>query len=263
MLKRFSDPSVPAHKHLISLLATYQQSSTFFLIFHWADADLRRYWKDVHPNPVMDCQTVMWVARQCKGIAEGVCAIHQYSSSTLRPHPKDEVFGHHGDIKPENVLWFPDPDYDQTKQGTLKLSDFGLAEMSMHQTRSMQPKSSYATSISYQAPEVDIEGTGAIGRSYDIWTLGCLYLEFITWMIGGWDLLNEFYFLRIPNDFVIGPDGTTCYVLKPAPTFYVLKPSTVHEGKWKTTAEVKPAVSEVSHRSYAHSQRSHSKYFSS
>ncbi|PVH79110.1 kinase-like protein [Cadophora sp. DSE1049] len=243
MLKRFSDPSVPAHKHLISLLATYQQFGTFFLIFHWADADLRRYWKDVNPNPVMDRRTVLWVAQQCKGIAEGVCAIHQYSSSRLRPQPKDEVFGHHGDIKPENVLWFPDANRDQTKQGTLKLSDFGLAEMSMHQTRSMQPKSNYATSLSYQAPEAEIEGTGAIGRSYDIWTLGCLYLEFITWLMGGWDLVDEFFFLRIPNDVVLGQDGTTCYALKPAPTFYVLKPVKIPEGMWKTSAEIKPAVS--------------------
>ena len=238
MLKRFSDPSVPAHKHLISLLAIYQQFGTYYLIFHWADADLRRYWKDVNPCPSMNQETVIWVARQCRGIAEGVNAIHQYSSSRLRLQPKDETFGHHGDIKPENVLWFPDPGHAQTNQGTLKLSDFGLAEISIHQTRSMQAKSNYATSISYQAPESEIEGTGAIGRSYDIWTLGCLYLEFITWLIGGWDLVNHFSFLRIPKDedFVLGQDGTK---------FYVLKPGSFTGGKWNPTAEIKPAVSKV------------------
>ncbi|KAH7400381.1 kinase-like domain-containing protein [Cadophora sp. MPI-SDFR-AT-0126] len=243
MLKRFSDPSVPAHKHLISLLATYQHFGTYFLIFHWADADLRRYWKDVNPNPVMDRRTVKWVAQQCKGIAEGVCAIHQYTSSSLRPQPKNVTFGHHGDIKPENVLWFSEPNHEQTANGTLKLSDFGLAALSMHQTRSMQPKSKLATSLAYQAPEVDTDGTHAIGRSYDIWTLGCLYLEFITWLMGGWDLVGEFLFFRIPQDVELGQDGTTFYGSNQAPNFYVLNPVKIPGGKWNFTAEVKPAVS--------------------
>ncbi|KAG4432451.1 hypothetical protein IFR05_012066 [Cadophora sp. M221] len=235
MLKRFSDPSVPAHKHLISLLATYRQFDTFFLIFHWADADLRNYWKDERPNPCMNRETVLWVAEQCKGIAEGVVAIHQYKTSKLQVQPEEGFSsGHHGDIKPENVLWFPGPSHEQPGGGTLKLSDFGLAEISKHHTKSMQPKSNYATSLSYQAPEAEIEGTGAIGRSYDIWSLGCLYLEFITWLIGGWDLVTEFYFLRIPEDFVLGQDDTKFYMLKPVP---------ISERKWKRTAELKPAVS--------------------
>ncbi|KAH9208073.1 kinase-like domain-containing protein, partial [Leptodontidium sp. 2 PMI_412] len=231
MLRRFSDPDVPTNKHLVSLLATYRQFGAYFLIFHWADADLRRYWMEVNPTPTMDRHTVLWVAQQCRGIAEGVVAIHQYKSSKLRPQPKDEAFGHHGDIKPENVLWFPDQDHAKTKQGTLKLSDFGLAEMSVHHTRSMQPKSNFATSRSYQAPEVEIEGTGAIGRSYDMWTLGCLYLEFITWLMGGWDLVDTFNFDRIPEDFVLGQDCTT---------FYVLKPEILGK-KWKQRAEIKPS----------------------
>ncbi|KAK0111473.1 hypothetical protein ONS95_001828 [Cadophora gregata] len=231
MLKRFSDPDVPTNRHLVSLLATYRQFGAYFLIFHWADADLRRYWMEVKPTPTMDRDTVLWVAQQCRGIAEGVVAIHQYKSSKLRPQPKDEAFGHHGDIKPENVLWFPDKDHASTKQGTLKLSDFGLAEMSVHHTRSMQPKSNFATSRSYQAPEVEIDGTGAIGRSYDMWTLGCLYLEFITWLMGGWDLVGIFSFDRMKEDCVLGQD---------CPTFYVLKPEI--PGR-KHRAEIKPCVS--------------------
>ena len=63
-------------------------------------------------------------------------------------------------------------------------------------------------------------------------------LEFITWLIGGWDLVNHFSFLRIPKDedFVLGQDGTK---------FYVLKPGSFTGGKWNPTAEIKPAVSKV------------------
>jgi len=45
--------------------------------------------------------------------------------------------------------------------------------------------------MSYRPPECDIHG-GRIGQSYDIWTLGCLYLEFVTWLLGGWDLIKLF-----------------------------------------------------------------------
>lgn len=250
MLKKFSNP---AHEHLISLLATYEQFKNYYLIFHWAEADLQRYWRDVNPTPSMDRETVIWVAKQCKGIVDGVVAIHQYrtSSSKLQPQPQNEIFGHHGDIKPENVLWFPDSDHVQTKRGTLKLSDFGLAEFSMHQTMSMMPKSNFATSPPYRAPEVDLEGTGAIGRSYDIWTLGCLYLEFITWLIGGWDLVDSFEFRRIAHDPMLGHDTRT---------FFRLVKIKQPDGNSTTGAEIKPVVTKVSllflfirkHRFYSH-----------
>ncbi|KAE9363830.1 hypothetical protein N431DRAFT_390007 [Stipitochalara longipes BDJ] len=242
MLKKFSNP---AHEHLISLLATYEQFKSYFLIFHWADADLQRYWRDVNPTPSMNRETVIWVAKQCKGVADGIVKIHQYrtSSSKLQVQPQNEVFGHHGDIKPENVLWFPDADHEQTKRGTLKLSDFGLAEFSMHQTRSMNPKSNFATSPPYRAPEVDLEGTGAIGRSYDIWTLGCLYLEFITWLIGGWDLVDSFAFRRMTHDPMLGHETRT---------FFRLVKIKTSDGKWTKGAEIKPVVTEFINELYAH-----------
>jgi len=37
---------------------------------------------------------------------------------------------------------------------------------------------------------------GKISRSYDIWTLGCLYLEFIGWMLGGFGYVKRFTLVR-------------------------------------------------------------------
>jgi serine/threonine protein kinase len=220
-------------------VATYEQFKSYFLIFHWAEADLQRYWRDENDEPTMDRETVLWLAQQCKGIADGVVTIHQYTTSTkLQPQPPDKMFGHHGDIKPENVLMFPDSDYEKTKRGTLKLSDFGLAEFSHHHTVSMQPKSSWATSPPYRAPEVDLLGTGAIGRSYDIWTMGCLYLEFITWLIGGWSLVEYFAYRRLePDPYMFG---------EPTRTFFRLVKIKMPNGNWADSAEIKPSVTEVS-----------------
>ncbi|KAK4663675.1 hypothetical protein QC763_610490 [Podospora pseudopauciseta] len=208
MLKKFSNF---AHPHLISLLATYEQRNSFFLIFPCAKSDLLSYWEKFEASPKMDHGTVKWVAHQCKGIASGVLKIHEYSSTnsklgnTLKPGPR-EPFGHHGDIKPQNVLVFLDNAQDGPTQnhcstwksrGTLKLTDFGLASTSSHRTISRKPLSHVGMTYNYRAPECDLPSNqDPKGRQYDMWTLGCLYLEFVTWLMGGKKLLDEFTQLR-------------------------------------------------------------------
>ena len=176
-----------------------------YLVFPWAEADLERYWREVHPEPTVDQPTVMWMADQCRGIASAVVEIHKYVSSNSRLHVgmdgHQHPFAHHGDIKPKNVLWFPGCSGGTVPgQGTLTLSDFGLAKFNTQHTASMQPPSRVAGTPEYRAPECDLREGGAIGRSYDIWTLGCLYLEFITWLLGGYELVEKF------NDARRSPD---------------------------------------------------------
>lgn len=237
ILNKFSDN---AHDHLISLLATYEQFGRFFLLFDWAEADLQRYWREVNPTPSFDSTTLLWLARQCKGIAGGITKIHAHESIYRKPDPtlpgnKNVIFGHHGDIKPENVLWFAGPSQKNSNvAGTLKLSDFGLAEFSLHQTISMTPKSKWAGSLGYRAPEADLKQDAAIGRAYDIWSLGCLYLDFITWVLGGSQLLDDFLEARKARD-VMWHDIETH-------TFFVLKIDNAGNQK----AIIKPAVERVS-----------------
>lgn len=189
-LRRFSDDT---HDHLISLQATYEQFKRFYLIFPRAEGDLRDYWNNKNSDPSMDINTVHWVARQCSGIATGLAKIHRYESSHTKQYEttNKQVFGHHEDIKPENVLWFK----DQSDMGTLKITDFGLAEFKVGHSTFARPKSRIAFSPSYRAPECD-QGSNGTGRSSDIWALGCLYLELITWLLGGWGLLSQFHDVR-------------------------------------------------------------------
>ncbi|KAK0642183.1 kinase-like domain-containing protein [Cercophora newfieldiana] len=199
ILKRFSANTNP---HLISLLATYEKSGHVHLIFYWADADLQKFWKNVMSTPKPGPTTARWVARQCLGIASGIVEIHRHltqSSKEGEEHgaegvKNDSLYGRHGDIKPRNILWFkdgPDPD----GMGTLVITDFGIAEMNSKNSRSGKPNRYIKFSPTYCAPEAHVPG-GEIRQSYDIWTLGCLYLEFITWLLGGWKLVFEFAQLR-------------------------------------------------------------------
>lgn len=107
-------------------------------------------------------------------------------------------FGRHGDINPNNILWFDDhSDTASGLKGTLKLADFGQAEV--NSLRSKTKTRNVANTLTYQPPECDITPS-KIRQSYDIWCLGCVYLEFITWVLGGNDLLLSFIKKRWTRD---------------------------------------------------------------
>lgn len=205
MLMKFNDE---AHLHLISLLATYEQFNKFYLIFPCAEADLETYWKAPENTPRMDHATVKWMADQCKGLADGLAQIHRWTTPPKRSNAdrptclsttaNGQRIGRHGDIKPQNVLWFQNPK-DGNDRGTLKITDFGLTEFkASHSTFSKPDGTKAAVSPSYRPPEYDLNK--ANGRSHDIWALGCVYLDFIAWLLGGWDLVDEFAQSRVSKD---------------------------------------------------------------
>src|SRR6266566_1403938 len=62
--------------HVVPLLATYEYKNSYHLLFPWANANLRQYWS-MHPAPVLDEKYGLWMAQQCKGIAQGLSTIHE------------------------------------------------------------------------------------------------------------------------------------------------------------------------------------------
>lgn len=214
-LKRFSSRE---NSNLVQLLATYRYKDEFYLLFPWADGNLRDLWQNVEP-PMFEFSYdgILWMAEVCHGIAAGLSQIHKHetteeirndssnaalSRTKLRdepgsfppddtgPHEEQEKkrrFGRHGDIKPENVLWFKTNRKDD-RLGVLKISDFGLTKFHTEGSKSEMYSPSLGFSHTYRAPEIDLK-TG-VGQHYDIWTLGCLYLEFISWFLLGWDYID-------------------------------------------------------------------------
>lgn len=77
-----------------------------------------------------------WVAKQCHGLAEGLSQFHQFQGHAGDDHPRPR--GMHGDIKPNNTLWYKNwlMENDrcgiaQSEPGTaleiLPIADFGLS----------------------------------------------------------------------------------------------------------------------------------------
>jgi serine/threonine protein kinase len=103
--------------------------------------------------------------------------------------PSYQVHGRHGDLKPENILWFKSYDStDQSSFGVLKISDFGLTRF--HGTRSKSRTESFAVSPTYRPPEYDV--AMMVSQGFDIWSLGCVLLEFVTWYLLGGEGVENF-----------------------------------------------------------------------
>jgi len=198
-LKRFSEKD---HVHLIKLLVTFTWREQFYLIFPWADGNLLDFWKmNAQPSdPKRDRKMALWFSEQCLGIVQGLEMIHTADRpstddlSTAADHP---IHGRHGDLKPENILWFkPWQNTHQSGFGVFKISDFGLTRF--HGTQSKSHFETVAVSPTYRPPEYDI--AAMVSQSYDIWTLGCVLLEFITWYLRGWKGVDGFSKKRTTDD---------------------------------------------------------------
>jgi serine/threonine protein kinase len=91
------------------------------------------------------------------------------------------------------------PGSNSAPGGTLQIIGYGHAESSIFKSDIRKPGSKAASSPSYRPPECDIP-SGLISASSDIWSLGCLYLEFISWLLASWNLVQEFQKKRLTVD---------------------------------------------------------------
>jgi serine/threonine protein kinase len=201
------------HPHLIKLLATYEMGNKYHLMFPYANANLRKYWED-HPTPNFDENTVLWSLKQMSGIASGLQLIHDFRVTVplsvpgagtgdirlgkgkgvvqLKVQKGEQWFGRHGDIKPENVLWFAKDQYSPRPHpmGVLQIADFGLGRFHGRDSRSGVNPETILSSPTYEPPECKMRLP--VSRAYDIWSLGCIYLEFITWLLRGSAAIDGF-----------------------------------------------------------------------
>ncbi|KAK7423424.1 hypothetical protein QQZ08_009102 [Neonectria magnoliae] len=202
-LNRFTEKE---HPHLIRPLCAFSVGTKHHIMFPCADGNLEELWKK-YPEPQAfkhDVARAIWLCRQCQGLAEGLLTIHQHETGNIpRSYLTSDMtkkHGRHGDLKPENILWFKsqnaeEGDYDAA---VLKITDFGL--MRFHGTVSMYQvdATKVAVSPTYRAPEYDIKKE--VSQAYDIWSLGCVLLEFVTWYLTGWKGVEDFSQSRSDED---------------------------------------------------------------
>ncbi|OWY42226.1 kinase-like protein [Alternaria alternata] len=190
-------------KHLIKLLLTFRHQDKFYLLFEWADGNLEEFWEK-HPSKPPSFLDERWAAEQCLGLAKAVIRIHGLTTwqKEERSSPAgsfleaDRDWGRHGDIKPENILWFKEHLHHRN---LLVMSDLGLTRYHSQFSKSIIPRSHIdGYSSAYRPPELDMDER--ISQKYDIWSLGCVFLEFCVWYLQGHDEVEHFRWQRYKED---------------------------------------------------------------
>lgn len=153
-------------------------------MFQWADGgSLRDYYKK-NRRPTLTNDFMKEIVQQLVGLANALNALHNY-----KKNDKDAGSYRHGDLKPENILRFE----DGTQMGFLRIADLGLAKHHFDATglRDKNTSTRHGTPF-YEPPEVFRNPKEARSRQYDIWSMGCVILEILVWLLYGTDALEEF-----------------------------------------------------------------------
>lgn len=189
------------HPHITPHLASWTQGETFYMLFPLAQMNFGDFLRKM-PNPELENDFVHWLFSQLKGLADAVRHIHNLGPSGLGPEglvntlpvaKKPGRTGFHHDIKPENILVFAKTGSENSifkiTDCVLKISDFGAARINVILSQSGAKRfTSYKSSnltqgdSVYGAPDFALEGRTS--RPYDLWSLGCVFLEVLIWTFG-------------------------------------------------------------------------------
>ncbi|KAJ4246834.1 hypothetical protein NW762_013386 [Fusarium torreyae] len=185
-LVRFSHPN-KGHESLIQLLYSYELRSRKYLIFPCAEWDLEYHWANHQADPTSQADLI-WMLQECYGIASGLYKVHNHTSWQVGARKSgSRNKGRHGDIKPKNILFFR---HEDDSPGRLVVADFTLMRFHSSIDTDYTRIRNVGYSRTYRPPEMDGSGGTQVSQKYDIWTLGCVFLEFITWHLLGSDAVR-------------------------------------------------------------------------
>ncbi|KAK1979181.1 kinase-like domain-containing protein [Colletotrichum cereale] len=237
------------HPRITPLLAAFKHRDRFYLLFPWADGgSLFDLWKknELYLDNTDNCHpswySVRWMIEQCYYIADALATVHGYDSHEGGHSSEAQL---HLDIKPENIVCFEKSQHGSVSYD-LMLTDFGLSKP-FDRTSPLRPRQ-IAETKTYRPPERDLEGP-RVDEMCDIWCLGCLFLDFITWGIEGWSGVERFCVSRLRETDEVDVDPEFSPVLED--TFFKKR---VQRWKWwwprrfsrAIVADLKPSVISVS-----------------
>lgn len=182
------------HKHLIRLLGSCEKGSVNYFFFPWAaGGNLRDLWHlqgDGSRTSLWTPQTIAWALDQMLGLVDAIRILHD---NGIR----------HGDIKPQNILHFPEATQGSGKiGGRLVLADVGVSKFH-HEATALRNEATNTrdATISYEAPEATSEFRNGKPRPrrYDMWSLGCMFLEFVVWLQYEFEAVEMFRKQRMPR----------------------------------------------------------------
>lgn len=195
--------SIGGHPHMVNLLFTFKKGEKFHLVFPWADGTLRTCLKQAR-TLLATRQSMFWCLKQMAGIASGLQWMHNFATPG-----NARLFGRHGDIKADNILWFRGGDWRSDAGGILKIADLGLARFHTLASRSDIDPLTVRVPTTFSPP--DAFRRIRVSRAWDLWGLGCMYLEFVTSILRGYEAVEEFSAARGRDDTEIPELSMDCF----------------------------------------------------
>lgn len=188
-------------KHIVKFLTAFTRSTSKdntanlenYLVFEWAEGgNLQDFWASFADSD-RSVAFIKWTVRQLHGLSRALVAAHYLLDD-------DGIYRgasySHGDIKPANILWFPGEGGDW---GTLKICDWGEAENHDYATATTTTTMTRFGTKRYEPPEVldwryRLSTAAKVARSrlYDMWSMGCVMMEHVVWLVYGLQELRRF-----------------------------------------------------------------------
>lgn len=167
------------HPNVLRLLACYKYRNGLHFIFLQArDGDLKRLLTSNNLTPFVSSEACLVALA---GLASGLAHIHNYVHKTIDV----KKIGCHYDLKPDNIL------VDGTR---LIIADFGLSKFRDEDAGSstmFKQGKGFCLPPECQELEGDME-KHAVRRSSDVWSLGCILADVLTYMHGGAKAVKDF-----------------------------------------------------------------------
>lgn len=162
------------HASLIRFLSSWEKSDHYYILLPFAKGGtLRDFCASNGPMVIpRDHEFIRQSLVQLLQLIDGIRIIHK---ENLR----------HGDLKPENIFHFTD---HPGQLGSFVIADLGISRQHQIETGLRHSKTTTNSSTPvYQAPEVEIDALRdkPLRRRYDVWSMGCIVLEYIIWLL--WD----------------------------------------------------------------------------
>jgi len=164
------------HNNLLMTYCGFSVGEKYYTISDRANMDLKELFTKVNASQIgVDAR---WVREQFHDLADALRCIHDFNPGSQTACLND--------IKPANLLIFGD------RRPTLKFTDWG------HTTISDKPRRGSGVNFmlgdaSYQPPECCEVLTS---RQYDIWSLGCVFIELLVWFDKGTRGYQQFFDAR-------------------------------------------------------------------
>lgn len=179
------------------------------------------------------------MSAQILGLAKALeiihyCEIDKANPQDLTSDELKKLHGRHGDLKPENILWFKEDKNSPEEEiiGVLQIGDFGFADFhSKHSKSTVRRSAVNGVTETYSAPEFDVKQQ--VSPQYDIWSFGCILMQFVVWYVHGWKGIENFSKARSRESRIL---------IFPSDNFYSLELGSVHGYR----ARAKASVVEVS-----------------